>query len=239
VLPAGSIYLGRVRNFSERFHLLVIGLGGIGHAFLAALAEHRVDALTLLDGDTVTANNLSRQPLFSEVDIGRWKVDVVRAALLRSRPSSVIHAYKDFGDVKNLPALIAGSSVVIDCTDDAHAKHAIDRVCLDARVPLISGAVHADQGQVILLHAFGAKGDPVIRRGHLFAGRSGPQQDTCDMRDVRLEVLSAIGMRMAEVLDDLRADRRVVNGRVELLHQGRWTAIAPPERFTSAWNPSS
>ncbi|MBP6391559.1 MAG: ThiF family adenylyltransferase [Flavobacteriales bacterium] len=215
--------------------VLMIGIGGIGHAFLRALQDHRPSHLTLVDGDTVSAHNLSRQPLFSQADIGMLKVEVARAALARSMPGTRLDTRPIFADRYNLPSLINGFSLVIDCTDDAHAKCAIDQACLEAGTPLISAAVHADQAQVMLLHASGAMGDPAITRGHLFSGQLGPGQDDCDMRAVPLEVLTTVGNRMAVLWDDLRSARDVMNGRVELLYGERWTMIAPPDRRATAW----
>ncbi|MBK8340678.1 MAG: ThiF family adenylyltransferase [Flavobacteriales bacterium] len=218
--------------------ILVIGIGAIGNAVLSALQHRQMGSLTLVDGDTVTAHNLSRQPLFSLADIGALKVDAARAALMRSGHEARIHVRSGFADRDNLAALVQGRSLVVDCTDDAHAKHAIDRACLEADVPLISAAVHGAEAQVMLLHASGAMGDPAITREHLFCGKIGPGQDDCDMRRVPLSVLTAVGQRIATLWDDLRFGRPVINGRVELLHGDRWTTIAPPELRASAWTRS-
>ena len=218
--------------------ILVVGIGAIGNAFLSALHGHPVERLDLVDGDTVTAHNLSRQPLFSASDIGVLKVEVAREALLRSGCAASIRVHPVFADRHNLAGLVHGRSLVVDCTDDAHAKRAIDRASLEAGVPLISAAVHAAQAQVILLHAFAATGDTSITRDDLFSGKPGSGQDDCDMRQVPQEVLDAVGRRMVALWNDLRAGREVMNGRVELLHGTRWTMIAPPVRRTTAWIPS-
>ena len=219
--------------------VLVIGMGAIGNAFLRALYDHEAGSFTLVDGDTVTAHNLSRQPLFSSSDVGALKVDAARTALIRSGWRGSINRRPVFADRSNLASLVIGCSLVVDCTDDAHAKRAIDQACLEASTPLISAAVHAEQAQVILLHASAAMGDAMITRDDLFTGKPGPGQDDCDMRNVPLKVLDAVGHRMVALWDDLRSGRQVVNGRVELMHCGHWTMIAPPERRTTAWIPSS
>ncbi|MBK7084446.1 MAG: ThiF family adenylyltransferase [Flavobacteriales bacterium] len=218
--------------------VLVIGIGAIGHAFLRALHDQDADSITLVDGDTVNAHNLSRQPLFSISDIGTLKVDAARTALLGARWPGKIQIQPVFADRHNLAAMVEGRSLVADCTDDAHAKRAIDQACLETGTPLISAAVHADQAQVILLHASMALGDAAITRDELFIGKPGPGQDDCDMRRVPLKLLGSVGHRMVALWDDLRSGRDAMNGRVELLHGERWTMIAPPERRTTAWIPS-
>ena len=45
-------------------------------------------------------------------------------------------------------SLVADASVVLDCTDNFRTRHAINRACVQARVPLVSGAAIRMDGQV-------------------------------------------------------------------------------------------
>lgn len=231
----GPAYLVRMSTTPPPADVLVIGIGGIGHAFLLALQNDQPDHFTLVDGDTVTAHNLGRQPLFSRTDLGALKVDAAQAALARTMPTVRIDTRPIFADRHNLPSLLNNASLVIDCTDDAHVKNVIDQACRESGTPLISAAVHAEQAQVILLHAAAAMGDPAITRDRLFSGKLGAGQDDCDMRHVPLEALIATGHRMAEMWDELRNGGDVMNGRVEMLHEGSWMRIAPPMPPTNEW----
>ena len=58
--------------------ILVVGMGGLGCPVAQYLISSGIGYLTLMDSDTVELSNLSRQPLYSEKDIGKFKVDVAK-----------------------------------------------------------------------------------------------------------------------------------------------------------------
>lgn len=61
----------------------LIGMGGIGTHLTLHLAAAGIGRLVITDGDTVELSNLTRQTLFRENDVGRYKV-VTRLRALRS-----------------------------------------------------------------------------------------------------------------------------------------------------------
>lgn len=229
-MPVPTLYFGRMRASTAplRSSLLVLGVGGLGNALLERCARLPLRRLTLVDGDRVELHNLDRQPLFAPVDVGRPKVAVAAAWLRQAMPGTVIEVVDAFADATSLPVLVKEHSIVADCTDDVHVRTLIDRACAEPCIPLVSGAVHQREGQVLLLHAPDGAGDPSITRDHVFGGRPGPGQDECDMRGVPLEVLEAVGARMQQRVGDLMAGRPVENGALELYAGGRWSRYAPP-----------
>ena len=229
-MPAATMYFGGMRASTAplRSSLLVLGVGGLGNALLERCARLPLRLLTLVDGDRVEPHNLERQPLFTPVDLGRPKVAVAAAWLRQAMPGTVIDVVDAFADAASLPELVKEHSIVVDCTDDVHARALIDQVCAERSIPLVSGAVHVREGQVLLLHAHDGAGDPSMTREQVFSGRPGPGQDECDMRNVPLEVLEAVGARLQQRVGDLMAGRPVENGALELYAGGRWTRYAPP-----------
>lgn len=229
-MPAPTMYFGGMRASTAplRSSLLVLGVGGLGNALLERCARLPLRRLTLVDGDRVEPHNLERQPLFAPVDVGRPKVAVAAAWLRQAMPGTVIEVVDAFADATSLPVLVKEHSIVADCTDDVHVRTLIDQACAKLCIPLVSGAVHQHEGQVLLLHAPDGPGDPSITREHVFGGRPGPGQDECDMRGVPLEVLEAVGARMQQRVGDLMAGRPVENGVLELYAGGRWSRYAPP-----------
>lgn len=206
--------------------LLVVGTGAIGNALLPRIVRWNWDGITLLDGDRVEGRNLERQELFAPVDIGRPKVEVV-AAWLRNAPIPVrITATDAFIDAGNAESIIALHDVVADCTDDAHAKRLLDHICKDYGVALVSGSVHGNQAQVLVLHAEG-EGEH-ITRDELFQGKLGSEQDGCDMRNVPLVTIEETARRMAQLLRALVHGEPVRNGRIDLFDGKQWSAIDPP-----------
>jgi adenylyltransferase/sulfurtransferase len=205
----------------------VIGLGGIGNAVLARLVRMPVTVLTLIDGDKVEAHNLERQPLYAPADIGHFKVEVARG-WLRHVSRAELRVKTAFIDTANAEFLLKDHDLVVEGVDDLHAKQAIDATCARLGIPLVSGAVHQRQGQVLVTHAPGE--GAALTRGDIFQGRPGMEQDGCDMRQVPLEVLEEVGRAMVGRVRSILLGEPVVNGRVELFDGARnsWMALDPP-----------
>jgi len=77
--------LARQKRLAEA-HVLVLGLGGIGHQVALSLAAAGVGSIVLVDGDVVDESNLHRQILFAAGDVHRKKVEAARDGLLRVAP---------------------------------------------------------------------------------------------------------------------------------------------------------
>jgi len=207
--------------------IAVVGAGAIGNAVLPLLATMPLTRLTIIDGDRVERKNLERQPLYKAEDVGRFKASAVAARMRAIFSGGDVVSHDVFLDPSNAHALLREHDVVVEGVDDLHAKTFIDRVCLASRVPLVSGAVHGAQAQVIVLHAAGERDE--LTRAHLFPGRQGAEQDGCDMRNVPLDLLVELGKCMAARVRDVVDQRPALNGRLELLDlpRHRWMTIEP------------
>jgi molybdopterin/thiamine biosynthesis adenylyltransferase len=210
-------------------HVAVIGAGGIGCAVLPRVARMPIDVLTVIDGDRVEVANLDRQSLYATADVGHWKVEVARGWLRLVSGADLI-ARSVFVDAANVKDLLAGQDLVLEGVDDLHAKQLIDRTCGELGIPLVSGGVHRQQGQVIVLHTTGE--NEGLTRSDLFAGRAGSEQDACDMREVPLDLLEEVGRVMVARAGAILRGEAVVNGRIEIfeLSSNTWTSIQPPLR---------
>lgn len=210
--------------------ITVVGAGAIGSALMPLLATHEGVRLFLIDGDVVSSDNRSRQPLYAPSDLGRPKVEAARELFRVRHPQVTVDVHAGFLDTGNAIALLAGSAVVCDCTDDLPARLLIDRSCAALGMPLVSGAVHRQQVQVATLHA-GSAGDasaPGLR--DLFPGRVAEEQEGCLMQDVPVHVTTLAASIMAAHVDALLRNDRRLAGSLELLDvaTGRWMRMAAP-----------
>lgn len=128
--------------------VLIVGAGGVGGPAALYLAAAGVGTLRLIDGDTVALSNLQRQILFDTTDLGRPKVEVAADRLKALNPHVQIEALAQPLTTANAAAVIAGADVVVDGTDDFAVRHAVNAACVDAGVPLVSGALGRWSGQV-------------------------------------------------------------------------------------------
>lgn len=128
--------------------VLIVGLGGLGCAASQYLASSGVGQLTLLDFDTVSLSNLQRQTLHRDATIGHAKVESAREALSQINPHITITPINAMLDDVALGALIAGHSLVLDCTDNVAVRNQLNAGCFAAKVPLVSGAAIRMEGQI-------------------------------------------------------------------------------------------
>jgi molybdopterin-synthase adenylyltransferase len=208
--------------------IALIGMGGIGCALLPRLVHMPFSVITLVDGDRVEEKNLDHQELYAPIDVGRSKVEVAAAWMRNSPVTPSVEVVDAFLDANNAEGIMAMHDVVCDCTDDPHVRRLIDRTCNDFGVPLVSGAVHAKQGQVIVLHADGENDRMLL--GDLFQGRPSVDQDGCDMRRVPIGVLDEVAARMAWRVRELLNKVPMYNGRIEQFDGDvrAWLTIDPP-----------
>ena len=193
----------------SHFRVALVGVGSIGQALLARADLPQGCAFTLIDGDTVEPGNLGRQVLCREQDLGRPKSEVVSDHLAARRFPH--HSVLRFLDPGNATDLLSGHDLVIDACDDLHARYLVDRTCGALGIPLISGAVHANDGQVVLLHA------PAPSLQEVFSGRPSGEQDGCDMRRVPLELIAHVSETMLALLQAVMNNDRSEAGVLHLI----------------------
>lgn len=129
-------------------HALIVGVGGLGNPAAQFLAAAGIGTLTLCDADSVDLTNLQRQSLFAMADVGMPKVEAAARRLRSINPEVQIVPVRQRVGEPGLARLVASADVVLDCTDNFATRHAINRACVAARKPLVSGAAIRFDGQL-------------------------------------------------------------------------------------------
>jgi molybdopterin-synthase adenylyltransferase len=134
-------------------HALVIGAGGLGSPAAMYLASAGLGKITLVDDDSVDLTNLQRQIMHATERVGQRKVDSGRTALTQINPDVEVVAVAERVAGERLAALVQSATVVLDCCDNFATRHAINRACVQYKVPLVSGAAIRFDGQVSVFDA--------------------------------------------------------------------------------------
>lgn len=137
-------------------HVAIVGAGGIGCPAITYLAAAGVGRLTIIDHDHVERSNLHRQPLFTDADIGAPKADIAAAAARRINPHVEAVPVVRRLDADNAEALLAGASLILDGCDNFATRLAVNRTAVALRIPLLSAAIGAFEGQVALYEGWRA-----------------------------------------------------------------------------------
>ena len=128
--------------------VLIVGVGGLGSPVAMYLASAGVGTMLLADHDTVEISNLQRQIIHTSDRLGMLKAESGKQAIQALNPTTQVETLLTRMDDDSLSQAIAQVDLVVDCTDNFATRHAINRVCVKHRVPLVSGAAVRFDGQI-------------------------------------------------------------------------------------------
>ena len=175
--------------------VLVVGIGGLGCPAALYLAGAGIGRLALVDGGKVERSNLHRQVLYTAAEIGAPKALAAAARLRQHHPAAGIVAHESDLTAANARALVAGKSVVLDCTDNFATRFILHDACRALGVPLVSAAVHRFEGTLDVFHRGGGG-----CLHCLWTGRAPAQLDTagnCDGAPVFGPTTGVLGVMQA------------------------------------------
>ena len=131
-----------------RARVLIVGAGGVGSPAALYLAAAGVGVLGLIDEDVVSLSNLQRQVLFDTVDQGRLKVEAGAGRLRALNPHVAVETFPRRLTQANAAEVVGGFDLALDGTDDFDTRLLVNRACVEAGKPLVSGALGRWSGQV-------------------------------------------------------------------------------------------
>lgn len=175
-------------------HVLVIGAGGLGCAAGLYLGSAGVGQITVADDDRVDATNLQRQIAHTTDRVGQYKAGSLATAIGQINPEVRVHAWVQRATNQNLPQWVAAADVVLDCSDNFATRQAINRACVQARKPLVSGAALRMDGQLAVFDSRVAQ-SPCY--ACVFDPRQPPVQAQCATMGVLAPLVGIVGAMQA------------------------------------------
>jgi molybdopterin/thiamine biosynthesis adenylyltransferase len=144
----------------QQCRILLIGAGGVGAPCAIALAEAGVGTLILADDDVVERENLHRQLLFGDADIGQSKLSAASRALAKRRPGLELQTVSGRALPSTVAALVSGVNAVVDATDNFASRFLLADACRLSAVPVVHAAAVRWMGTVVCT---GPRGAPCYR----------------------------------------------------------------------------
>ncbi|MFO7788373.1 MAG: molybdopterin-synthase adenylyltransferase MoeB [Halospina sp.] len=139
--------------------VLVVGAGGLGCPVVLYLAAAGVGHIEVVDDDHVELANLQRQIAFTEADIGRSKAQALAERAMALNPGVTVEPVEGRARQRWLSRAATRNHLVLDATDNFQTRFAVNQACVDASVPLVSGAAIRAEGQVAVFDS-GQRGAP-------------------------------------------------------------------------------
>ena len=206
-------------------HALVVGAGGLGSAALLYLASSGMGRITVCDGDRVDLTNLQRQVIHRIDSVGEPKAASAATTLARINPDVRVEPLEERAGPERLATLVRGADVVLDCSDNFATRHALNRACVAARKPLVSGAGIRFDGQVAV---FDLRRDEAPCYHCLFGEDAGAQEERCATMGVFAPLVGIIGtLQAAEAIKLVAGIGETLAGRLLMFDAlaSRWHEV--------------
>lgn len=173
--------------------VLVVGAGGLGCPVALYLGAAGVGHLTLVDDDAIEVANLQRQIAFSQDQLGDGKAASLADRVRRINPLVSVAAIDHRLEGDGLVRQVSEASLVVDCTDNFNTRFSLNRACVAARVPLVSGAAIRGEGQ---LSVYDSR-DPESPCYHCLYPEQGNEDLSCSEAGVIGPLVGMIGASQA------------------------------------------
>ncbi len=128
--------------------VLVVGAGALGTVASLYLGSAGTGKITIVDFDTIDISNLQRQLSYTEGDVGRPKAETLASKVRAANSAIEVEAVNRRLTAENLPQMVAGRTVVLECSDNPATKYAVTAACEAAGVPYVVGGIAQYRGQV-------------------------------------------------------------------------------------------
>jgi molybdopterin/thiamine biosynthesis adenylyltransferase len=203
---------------------LVVGAGGLGSAALLYLASSGMGRITICDGDQVDLTNLQRQVVHRDASIGQPKAVSAAQTLRAINPEIDVVALDERAGPERLAALVREGDVVLDCSDNFATRHALNRACVAARKPLVSGAGIRFDGQVAVFDLR----KPESSCYHCLFPEAPGEEERCATMGVFAPLVGVIGtMQAMEAIKLVAGIGLTLAGRLQLFDAlgARWHEV--------------
>lgn len=128
--------------------VVVAGAGGLGSVVSMYLVAAGVGRVVIFDNGILELNNLNRQVIYSEEDLGTYKVFAATRKLKKINSEVEVVGYVEDVRSAKFREEVRDADLVIDCLDNWASRIVVDKVSWELKKPLIHGGISEFYGQV-------------------------------------------------------------------------------------------
>jgi len=147
-------YLRQISIFGEegqtvlkKAKVFIAGAGGLGSVISTYLTVAGIGKLRMVDNDVVALENLNRQILHWDNDIGKKKLESAAEKLRKMNPNVELEVTPETINEATVDNLVGDFDVIVDAMDNCPARYVLNKTALKKNVPFFHGAVHGFYGQ--------------------------------------------------------------------------------------------
>ncbi len=135
----------------KRARVFIAGAGGLGSPVATYLTAAGVGMIRVVDHDSVELNNLNRQVLHWDEDIGKTKAASATEKLKRLNREVEIDAIEEIITEANIFQLVADFDLIVDSMDNLPTRYLLNKAALEKNIPFFHGAVYGFEGRAMTI----------------------------------------------------------------------------------------
>ena len=129
----------------------VVGVGGLGSNIIELLARQGMGHLIIIDDDRFTEQNLNRQVMSTEGNLGEYKVIAAAKRVKEINSATTVSTFLERLTKENTQSLLTGARVVIDGLDNLSSRLAVEQACRQLAIPYIYASIAGFNGQLMTI----------------------------------------------------------------------------------------
>ena len=129
----------------------VVGAGGLGGTIIELLARQGVGHLIIIDNDRFTEQNLNRQIMSTEGNLGKYKVTVAARRVGKINSATTVTTFRERLTEENAQKLLGGAQVVADGLDNLPSRLVVEQACRQLAIPYVYASIAGFSGQLMTI----------------------------------------------------------------------------------------
>jgi molybdopterin/thiamine biosynthesis adenylyltransferase len=151
----------------------VVGAGGLGSTVIELLARQGIGRLIIIDNDRFTEQNLNRQIMSTEGNLGKYKVTVAAKRVKDINSATTVTVFRERLTRENAQKLLGDARVVVDGLDNLPSRLVVEQACRRLAIPYVYASIAGFSGQLMtifpgdvgLSSLYGSSSDTVLEQG--------------------------------------------------------------------------
>ena len=129
----------------------VVGAGGLGGTVIQLLARHGIGHIIVIDNDRFAEEDLNRQSLSTEEDLGEHKAIIAARRVRQINSAITVTPYVGKLTKRNAHKLLKDAKVVVDGLDNLPSRFAVEEACRELGIPFVYGTIAGFSGQLMTI----------------------------------------------------------------------------------------
>jgi molybdopterin/thiamine biosynthesis adenylyltransferase len=134
-----------------RSTVVVCGVGGLGGTITELLARQGIGHLVIIDKGRFVENNLNRQIIATEEDLGKSKVKTAVDRVKKINSAVGVTPINKTINSQTITRFIRNAGVVLDGLDNFMTRRIVANACNKLKIPFVHGAIAGFCGQMMTI----------------------------------------------------------------------------------------